>query len=158
MILMNRIRSLITIITMTFSLFSFSGCAKEKSMEINFTIGFTDQWLGSSQGHETESIINTYIEWNTLQNERDYLSGLDQRYNDLFFYSNSLIVYAFTRENYGGTSEINKITNNGNELLIDVSVFSGYMEAFSEGIIIIEVTKSDVLNISNLQIESHYHY
>lgn len=125
----------------------------KNSKGIDFTIGFEEIYINFPLGyevHDLEKVVSTLEEWSDIYSKRGYLSELV--YNDQFFVSNSLIVYAFTKGKGGNQMKIRKISKNGNALLVAVNVRLGLTEITTFGILIIEVKKDDIANTSNLQI------
>lgn len=148
---------LIILITFLILFITIAGCVKRKNMEIEFSIGFKDLNASYPGEQDLKCLIKTFDEWSSLRSQRPYYPDtLDEKYNRQYFKSKSLIVYSFIRGTGRGSTEIIGITKKGSKLQIDVEVSSGYLDAMTRGIIIIEVNKSDVLNISELQIIENF--
>lgn len=149
---MKRYIRLTSLIITLLLLITVMGCAKEINMEINYSIGFSDLSAGYPGEHDLECLVETFNDWSSLRNEREYLSSLDEKYNQEYFENVSLIVYAFTRSNGGGSTEITKVNKYGSQLQVYVEIVSGYIDVVSKGIIVIEVNKHDLSNINDLLI------
>lgn len=129
--------------------FSFGAC--KGNDEIDFTIGYSNMNTGFPQN--LECIVNTFAEWDTLRGDTAQLTELDAKYNEQFFTANSLVIYAFTRSSGGSTTEISKISKDGKKLVVEaVDNGLGYMDAITNGIIIMEVKKSDMQGVTDIEI------
>ena len=92
------------------------------------------------------NIINSLEEWSEI------FGSQDEKYDKKFFGKNSLIVYGSMRSTQGTEMDVAKIQKNKNELLVELNVRPGYMDALGGYTINIEVKKSDMKNINSLRI------
>jgi hypothetical protein len=132
-----------------------SGCSDDngaKSQEIYFTIVYENMNTGLAQNRE--SLVNTFAEWEIIRGDGDTFTELDAKINEYFFVANSLIVYAFTRNWVGLKAEVTEISRIWNELVVNVTHIDGDMAIPAHGVIIIEVAKEDITNVSSLRIVS----
>ena len=120
--------------------------------QINFTIGYKGTYNGFDK--DFGSIVNTVAEWIKIRCEYEHLLELDAEYNEQFFVENSLIVYAFGRGWSPVQTEITKVNRSSNELTVDVIHVIGDQAMVWSCIIIIEVAKKDIENVTCLRIVS----
>lgn len=118
-------------------------------ISIDYTIGLVDE--GSSLGEQDlERIVSTFNEWESISDCREDLSHLNDKYIEDFFDDNSLVVYAFTKGSNISQIEITKFSKKGDELLLEMDIALGIREEMSKGIVILEVEKEDIENVSDL--------
>lgn len=118
---------------------------------IDFTIGHINNGTSSGE-NDMQRIVNTFSQWTGIRDEREDFSELDEKYIEEFFADSSLIVFTFTKGSNINQIEIDRLSKNENELLLTVKVVLGEMEVMSKGIIILEVNKSDIAEVSELRI------
>jgi len=123
-----------------------------KPQKIDFTIVYENMNTGLAQNRE--SLVNTFAEWETIRSVNDAFNELDAKINDNFFVVNSLVVYAFTRNWAGLKAEVTEVHIMGNELVVNVAHIDGDMTIQSHGIVVIEIVKEDIRNVSSLRIVS----
>ena len=129
------------------------GCGDEKDeTDIDFTVGYTHLHVGYSKQHDLDCMVKNFSDWRSIRNEREYLSDLDDKYDEHFFASNSLIVHAFTKGRGINQLEIGKIKNNGNDIFVNIEITLGVMEVISCGIVIIEVAKTSIASAKKINI------
>lgn len=114
---------------------------KTTALDVDFEVGYSNMSVSSSESHDAKLIVKTLQEWNALSGARIYLNELDEKYNESFFSENALIMYAFTK---GGNMEITKVSIKGKVLAIEAIYEPWDMAMVSNGIIILEVKKSDI--------------
>jgi hypothetical protein len=133
-----------------------SGCSNgygAESQEIDFAIVYENMNTGLAQNHE--NLVNTFAEWEIIRGVSDVFVELDAKINERFFAANSLVVYAFTRNWFGLKTEVTEVSRMGNELVVNITHIDGDMAILTHGIVIIEVAKEDITNVSSLRIVSN---
>lgn len=125
--------------------------SKEKKMDINYKIGIMDVNNHVDYfGNLFEVIlVNEVDELNTyLLNENNNF----KKYDEQFFKNNSLIIYNIRSNKTGNKINIKNLFISGTDLFLELELIEGYGDAFSFGIVALEVEKKDCQNIKNVKI------
>ena len=126
-----------------------AGCGT-KSHEIDFVIGYENMSSGRSQN--LESVVNTFAEWSVIRGDTAQFTELDVKYNKQFFVENSLIVFAFTKSNGIGSITITSVGVKNQQLMVEADIVLNSTEMMANGIVIIEVIKTDIAGTNSLRI------
>ena len=166
-------------ICVTLCVFMVTSCEKADILEIDpvkassnitsisFQVGAKDNSPISRLNHELFTIVCSKEELDKFASERFYqywtndggpynvyyLKDLTEKYNEDFFNKNALILYLFGDGNTGGKFDITKIERNENILTIFSDFHSGDMTAISYWTVVIKVSKTDVNEITTLEIK-----
>jgi len=148
-------RLLIGMIVLVFS-FGFAGCndnEMEEKMNVAYTISFQDLENNFFGENCFKTFIHSFEEWSEVNNKP---TSLMNKYSKEYFENNSLIIYTFSKGTQGNEMNVTKISKTKNELIIEIDVRLGYLDAISSGIIIIEISKSDSKNINSIKILENF--
>jgi len=121
--------------------------------EVNFTLALGRVDYGLDPGENNlDVLVDSYAKWLALDAVRA-LPELAEKYSEQFFMDYALAIFAFRTPTSGGQIEEIKLRKEGygNELLMDVSVELGLMDAESFGIVVVEIKKADILGVTNLR-------
>ena len=76
-------------------------------------------------------------------------------YDEEFFKENSLVLAFYSHKNTGNFIVLDEMIRHNNKLTINVSLASGYMNAFTNAFLIFEVNKKDVENVNEIILEKN---
>lgn len=132
---------------------------KEKTNEMD-TIDF-DLILGRMDygvnTNNIETIIRSIAEWSELGEVTD-LPELNDEFDEQFFENKALIVFALGRGTTGAQFEKVEVFGQDDELLVKVfDNDSGFMDAESNWIVVIEVQQNLISGVTNLRLETNFY-
>jgi hypothetical protein len=122
---------------------------------ISFTLVLGRMDYGWALDYET--IVNSFSEWLALYPITD-LPELSGKFNEQFFESRALIVFALGRFQKGAQFEKAEVFGQNKELLVKVYANGGHMDVLSNWIVVLEVEKNLINRFSELRLETNFSY
>ncbi|OQA78566.1 MAG: hypothetical protein BWY30_00650 [Tenericutes bacterium ADurb.Bin239] len=138
-------KKLITLTLLAGMLFSLNACKKEKS-ELEFTTGIVLKSI-SDDIDNTAMVTATYTDWLTFREGRDYLTDLDEKYNEDYFNDKALFIYVTIEPQSISELEITNIYRDGDCLEVNIDIKHGDAYVVTKGMVIAELAKKDVKGI-----------
>lgn len=127
-----------------------AGCdVEEGGTKMNYEIGYLEETGIFDKNVEIE-IVRSYNQWQKLVCKKDELNF---KYSEEYFEENIVIIYNFQKSVKGNEFSVKNISFMGKELIVEIEIKEGYMDALSSGTLILELSKDDGEKIKDVSIK-----
>lgn len=118
-------------------------------VEINYTVGLITE-DNIFRKNFSKKIIKSFDEWKSTDCN---MNEINLKYTEDFFVDNCLLIYRFEKNVRGNEFVVNNVLKDNLHLIVKINLKEGYIDALSDGTIILELLQKDVYDINDVIVE-----